>query len=178
MGNFYASVAVGRVDNDQLFTTLSQVPDRGVIANAQDGWTVFSSELLETQDERIMDQYGEALSRGGAPVLGIINHDDDILMVFLYQNGVRAGFANTDPGALSGTDSPPIIQGGDEFAALREGVSVNEIQSLLTKNYIFAVDAHLALVDLLGLPRDSVGFGYSYFSRGEFGQDGFVTFGG
>ncbi len=177
MGSFYVSMAVGRVESDQLAAALSEVTDRGVIADAQDGWTVFSSEKLETQDEQIMDLYGTTLSRSGAPVLGIINHDDDILMVFLYENGARTAFANTDPGNLTGLDSPPIVEGGEFLAALKVGVSVNEIESLLKTDHVFAVDAHEALAALLGLPPKSVGFGYAYFNRGEFGDKGFTRFG-
>ena len=131
MGNFYVSMAVGNLDTGQLQAALFQVPDRGVIAPTEGGWTVFSSERLETQDERVMDQYGTALSRGGAPVLGIINHDDDMLMVFLYENQARTAYANTNPGALSREDVPPIAQGGEALAALKQGISVDDIEALL-----------------------------------------------
>jgi hypothetical protein len=168
MGNLYVNIALNTSDRDRIAAVLADTQDRGVILAPENGWTILSSEALETQDERFVEQYGTSLSRGGVPVLAVMNHDDDILMVFLYQAGARTAFANTRPGYFADEDRPPVVEGVEALAWLADGVAAGDIADLLTRDHVFAVDAHGELARLLGLPAISVGFGYDRYRRDEF----------
>lgn len=177
MGNFYANLSIRTDKHDAVVAHLNNVPDKGVVAPAAEGWVSFSTEQIETQDEAVIDEYGAAFSRVGMPVFAVTNHDDDVLTVLLYQDDRRVGHINTNPGYFAGTDDPAIVEGADAFAALADSATPAAIQAWAQEDHLFAIEAHEALRNLLRLPPVSVGFGYKYFNRGEFGPDGFTRTG-
>lgn len=107
MGNFYVNISVKSGDRDAILSALPIAQDPGVIGPSENGWTVLSSAALDTQDHSVIETYCAALSaKVGVPVLGALNHDDDILMLFLYRDGGEAGHFNSSPGGFSRIDQP------------------------------------------------------------------------
>ena len=177
MGNFYANFCVRTEDAGEVAKFLADVADEGVVLPVQHGRALLSSRDLETMDGEIRDRYGARLSQGGTPVFFAANQDDDMLLVILYRDGACVAWADTNPGAWSGEDEPPKIEGADRLAGIGDGVDPADLAVLLTDEQVFAVDTHKALVRLLGLPDLSAGFGYRYWKDGEFGGDGHHEFG-
>lgn len=177
MGNFYVNIAVQSEDRDAIRNAIPMEEDPGVVGPAENGWTVLSSAALDTQDETVVETYGTGLSRAlGVPVLGALDHDDDILMLFLYRDGAEAAYLNTDPGNLTGEDLPPELRGLDAFADLA-GMTGTDMKALLLKPAVFAVELHHQIADAMNLPKYTAGFGFRYAERGEFPHLDLVSFG-
>ena len=177
MRNFYVNVAVRSEDRDAILNAIPMAEDPGVIGPAENGWTVLSSAALDTQDETVVETYGTGLSGAlGVPVLGTLNHDDDILMLFLYRHGAEVAFLNTDPGNLTGDDLPPELRGLDAFADLA-GRTEADMKALLLKPAVFAVELHQEIAKAINLPDYTAGFGFRYAERGEFPHLDLLPFG-
>ena len=124
-----------------------------------------------------MDEYGVALSRSlGTRVIGGTNHDDDALILWVFENGTDVAHLNTAPGALSGADLPAALRGVEHFAAVA-GQDDETMRALLLTLAVFAVEHHHQIVTALGLPEYSAGFGFRYAERGEFAHVNLVKFG-
>ncbi len=164
MGNFYVNLSVKSTDREALVSALPS-GDPGVVGPVEDGWTVLSSEALERQDPQVIERYGVKLSSElGVPVVGALNHDDDILQLYLFENGERTGFVDTDPGGLSGEDLPPRLENLDAFAALEGRIGVERLREGLLADVVFEFERHQQLTWPLGLPGYSAGFSYGDLS--------------
>ena len=167
MGNFYVNLAVRSDDQDQI---ASHVPkgDPSVLGPVVNGWTVLSSERLETQDEDILKDYGRRLSKAmNVPVIGTLNHDDDVLLVMLFHEGDLVSNYNSDPEYWTDGDGPPLIEGIAAFAEILD-VDAGQLTALLSTRPVFAVERHGELANLIGLPDYAAGFGHDDAKRDEF----------
>jgi len=182
MGNFYTNYTVATSD---VASVAAALQGRNALCTpALEGYVVVYDEASEHQDVDEIRVLTATLSAAvGAPVLGALNHDDDVLLLFLADGGAVVDDYNSSPGYFEDEDARPP-EGGDaaRLCALFGAESVAEVESILRRwddfsdepdvdppddVYIFEVERHSALVGALGLPVASVGFGYRYVSRGE-----------
>lgn len=137
--------------------------------------TVYDADC-DLQDEKKLRALAEDLSRElGCAALAVLNHDDDILMYMLYENGALLDEYNSTPGYFSGNEEDSGPRGGNAAELCRAmGAAENaqEVERILRRSgleddeFLFAVDRHEALARALGLPEFSIGVGYRYIHQG------------
>jgi hypothetical protein len=172
MGNFYVNFSVKRDDPERVAAALKGAGCRAFITPPTDGYVVVYEEQSDAQDEVAIARVGALLSRAAdAPVLAVLNHDDDILCYWLLEQGQVSDSYNSCPDYFGESDEEESDSGGDA-KRLCEALSVPTATAavdevLRSADYVFAIDRHTALAEGLGLPPCSVGLGYQYLENGE-----------
>ena len=177
MGNFYVNFSVKREETQPVVDTLKRARLKAIVTPPSQGFVVVSEQESDTQDTGAIEEVGSLLSREvGAPVLGILNHDDDILCYWLWDQGRLVDSYNSCPDYFGESVEEPLDRGGDAerlCEVLSAPRAVDQVDAILhADDYVFAIERHQALVKALGLSAHSVGCGYRYVGRGEI-PDGF-----
>ena len=103
--------------------------------------------------------------------MAILNHDDSVLMYFLYDRGDRKDSYNSNPSYFD--DGPSEPSGGDAAALCQVFGCTDEdaVRRILTavsgEDYIFENKRHADLASLLGHPEWSICFGFEQLANGE-----------
>ena len=172
MGNFYVNFSVQADDPRPIASILERAGRKAVVTPAFGGFVVAYEEQSDTQDTGAVAQVGSLLSREAhAPVLGVLNHDDDIFCYWLFEDGRLSDHYNSCPDYFGEPDPEEAEAVGDAqrlCEALAAPAAIDQVESLLHgENFVFAVERHALLATALGLPDCSVGLGYQYIGRGE-----------
>jgi hypothetical protein len=170
MGAFYVNYTVRSTDQKVVVTALAG--HRAYVSPPAGGAVVVFEEASEEQDVDVVRELGEQLSKAiKAPVLAVLDHDDDMLWYGLFEGGRCTDEYNSAPGYFDGSLEPPA--GGDSRKLCsvfgRRGHE-DEVASALradSETYVFAHERHAALVGALGLPAFAVGCGFTYIEEGE-----------
>jgi hypothetical protein len=168
MGNFYTNFIVRVSDQTAVASALQ---DRSAMVSlVENESVVVFDEESDSQDPEVLQSLGRFLSNQfHCPVLAIINHDDDVLIYSLFDNGEMIDEYNSSPGYFEGEDTPPSGGNAEKLCAAFKSVAVAEVRRILHDSELtFAIEKHQELVEALGLPTFSVGAGFDYISRGEF----------
>jgi hypothetical protein len=175
MGSFYVNFSVKDAEQKQVADALDRRGRRAIVSPAVGGYVVAYDEEAESQSTSSILAVGGLLSREmGRPVLATLNHDDDILCYWLFECGEVVDSYNSNPGAFEEEPGAPPWQAGDPeklCASLRPGADATAVEEVLRGEYIFAVERHERLAEILGLPSWSVGYGYTYVANGELGDE-------
>lgn len=172
MGNFYVNFTVKCDDPLRCASVLKQAGRKAVITPPLNGTLVVFEEESDSQDPQAIEAVGALLSRGlSAPVLGVLDHDDDILAYWLFEDGRLSDTYDSHPDYFNHTAKRPPA-GGDAqrlCAAFSVPAAAPRVDAILrdANGYLFAVERHEALVAALGLPEYALGMGYEYLSRDE-----------
>jgi hypothetical protein len=186
VGNFYVNFSVRTPDQQRVADVLRAAGRVAVVTPPHGGYVVACDEEADTQATEPVLRVGELLSREArAPVLAVLNHDDDILCYWLFEGGQLTDSYNSRPdyfGDGDGDGEPE--QGGDAgrlCTALGSAAAPAAVDALLRGEHVFAVDQHQQLAGLLGLPPWSAGLGYRYATEedleGEIGAGPFIRTG-
>ncbi len=170
MGNMYVNFSVKGTGQQQVADTLARAGRRAIVTPSQDGYVVVYDEEADRQVTRQILTVGCLISRElGYPVLAILNHDEDILCYWLFHGGECVDAYNSDPDLFKEDKGAPPWQDGNpaRLCAILEVGSVVSVEVVLRAHYMFATDRHRQLVQALGLPAWSFGYGYGYVVRGE-----------
>lgn len=174
MGNFYVNICVNELASTQLEAWLGAQLFPSYVGPELNGWVCFVSEPLDAQEQTIIHDFGSVLTKDSSRLaVTVLNHDDDVLVIEIFQNGARLAAYNSCPGYFTEDatedDWRPHLDDASAFAALKPGVTEQQIKQTLVEGEMsaFACDTHQAVVDLLGLPDYSVGEGFRYVSRGK-----------
>lgn len=167
MGNFYTSLVVRGAGPDEVVETMR---DRhAFVAFVGQDVFIFDKEC-ESQDPGTLAALGAQVSRAlSCSVLSVLNHDDDVLLLQLHSDGEPVFDYDSSPGYFNGEEHPPSLVNAK---ALSEafGASESAIHAVLASDddeYLFAGDRHERLYEVLGLPPQVVGYGFSYISEGD-----------
>ncbi len=134
MGTFFTNIHV-KSDNKKAvqdaLLTIEAVP--AYVSKPDNGWiSVFAYET-ESQDEESMKRICAGLSEHTkSGVIGTTNHDSDIFLYVLAENGVVVDEYNSCPGYFEGGDDPP--SGGDAPRLVKycvAGTDVSELENIL-----------------------------------------------
>lgn len=167
MGNFYTSFTVRGADQKSVVKAMSG--RKGAFSPTVNGYTVIWDEKCETQDESLIHSLGQKLSSAlAAPVLAVLNHDDDILWYALFDSKRKLDEYNSAPGYFEGEVTPP--SGGNAQLLTKTmapaAVSKSVDQVLRGTEYTFALERHSELLAVLGMPLFAAS-GYKYITDGE-----------
>jgi len=172
MGNFYVNFSVRGADQKSVANCLWSANRKAYVAPAANNVTMFYEEESDSQDQSAIEEVACRVSESlELPVFVVLNHDDSILVYWLYDKGELVDSYDSAPGLLDGEKNPP--DGGDAQALCKAfGVSGNlkKVRDILTTNrYTFAMDRHLDLASALslGLPHDYVLTGYRSIEHGQ-----------
>lgn len=179
VGNFYTNITLrgGRATQAAAVELLRSL-DREAYVTADDaGVVVVYDAQCEDQDVQILSDLARDLSRElDCVALAALNHDDDLLILELWEQGDGVDEYNSNPAATSDydalTEDDEGPAGGDP-EALAELFDVEDrtdgIEAVLTQpgNYTFAFMQHLALAKLLGIPEEFVVAGFNTLSSGD-----------
>lgn len=174
MGNFYVNFCVRTTNRDGVITALQQANRTAYISNVPEKYIVVCDKEADTQDDNEILNVGKLLSRElSAPTLGVLNHDDDILCYWLFENGVVTATYNSCPdclGEVVEADNPNIPYLCSVFGM---PALVDTLEEILEGDdeEIFAIEIHEALAEALQLPLWSVGIGFNYITKGELPLD-------
>jgi hypothetical protein len=175
VGNFYTNITLRSQDTDRITRALAEQHRTAFVAEPHGAFSVVYDEASEEQDPQVLDEAARRLSaRLDCAALAVVNHDDDVLWLGLYDRGQLLDEYTSAPGYFEGDDRGP--EGGDAERLCRalgaEGRAA-EVESVLRtpsgsdEGYTFEVERHQALVEALGLPVSSVGAGFTYIEAGE-----------
>ena len=179
MGNFYVNFSVKDVEPAKLAELFTKRGDTGFVGPEADGWTTVSTLNLELQDTAFNLECGNSVSATfETTVVGVLNHDDDVLLVDLFDEGTHDGQIVSNPGFFDGRDLDPLIRHSDQFNRVFGNTSIIKILDALNAEHVFAIELHREIAKALSLPSYSVGFGAAYAQRGEFAPmgDGLTAF--
>ena len=176
MGSFYTNITLKTADSEHVASALKQARRAALIAPAENGYTVVFDEASEKQDVEVLQSLATHLSRScGCPAIAILNHDDDVLMYWLYKSGELLDEYNSDPAYFDDAQEP--APSGGDWGSLSQAFGVTVDQGDLERvlrtaaseddAFAFATDRHRELASALGLPASAVGTGYTYLEEGE-----------
>lgn len=161
MGNFYTNITLRGADPAEVADVLRHAGRSAYVAPRHPGGTTVYDERCESQDPRLLGDLAASLSaRWACPALAVLNHDDDILALALYQAGELVGDYET--GHADGLRSARLCRTWGRRAA-------TPLVWLLLHGPrpVFEVTRHGWLARLLGLPPWSVATGFRYIEQGE-----------
>lgn len=184
MGNFYTNVTV-KAEFDSVVSVLRSRERRAYVASSH-GMVVVVDREADMQDIDVLASLALTLSAAlSAPTLAVLNHDDDVLLFGLYDNGSlvmeygwKKGSGNKVPPTERSTfiaevlrrfgtrprpaTPPPEIPGMGMVAR----ILLKALGVIGSRFMGFAV--HQRFVEDTGLPDESIGAGFNYVDRGDF----------
>jgi hypothetical protein len=176
MGNFYVNYTTRGPDREAVAQSLRSAERKAFVSPSVEGATVFFDEESDSQDDDVIRELGTRASEElGAPVLAVLNHDDDILAYWLFEAGQLVDEYNSWPGCFGDGDDMPV--GGDASrlcAAFGVAANAQQVDEVLrNEDYAFAFQRHTILAELLKIPSDYVclGYGYALEALGEGGTE-------
>ena len=176
MGSFYTNITLRTTDTGRVVSALRIAHRVALVSAPKQGCIVVCDEATEEQDLDVLRALTSLLSREcNCAALGVMNHDDDVLLYFLADAGTVVDEYNSAPAYFDpdgDPDTPP--SGGDPTIAARLfGASHHTLARILSEpgtddSFVFAMDRHRALAEALGTPTFCVGAGFTYLTEGEY----------
>jgi hypothetical protein len=192
MGNFYTNIVIGgRLD--EVVAALRSHGRDAYIGEFPENMVVVCDRKCDRQDLDELASLARTLSFDtGGPALAVLNHDDDFLLLGLYNgNGLVAeyGWSKIPQWGIPRTDRTAFVKRvrkafgtrpRDHAPQYPRVPGILRTLSLWILTWIgarwFAIEVHGRLAAEMGMPKASVGAGFEYVARGETpeGADGFV----
>jgi hypothetical protein len=186
MGNWYTNVAVKGAQQTDVVAVLEELGRRAYVTPETSGWIVVYDQQTDEFDLGILESLALTLStRLSCTALASFNADDDVLWLALYENGsLSTRYASSRKAFEDGSEFPSLPETAQVFARVFEKPAANrQVLRVLSKThgllgllglylktriaYVVEVQRHLDLATLLGMPRATVGLGYTYVNKGE-----------
>ena len=180
MGNFYTNVVVRGPSEDDVVATLASLGRTCFVAQT-DGFVFVYDQKADKQTAGVVESIALTLAtRLKCPALAALNHDDNVLLLWLYEpDGTETRFG-WGVGFEAGERSPGI----PEFAAeIRRvfGTTPGPVPEMPWKLRLlygmmlrlplsFAVLRHNRMMQLAGIPVPPTQLGYNYVYQGELSQ--------
>lgn len=162
--NSYVNFAVRGPGQAAIAECLRSAKRTACVGRSANGVTIFFDQASDRQDESIILALGKLASENlNAPVMAVLNHDDDVLAYWLFEAGQLVDEYSSCPDYAEYGDEPPA--GGDAgrlVAAFGVPARRAEVELILRdEDFIKEVDRHKALADLLRHPWPDVSMGLS-----------------
>ncbi len=169
MGSFYTSHTLRGPTQAEVLDFLKG--RTALVSRSENGCVTVLDEACESQDGELLADLAAMLSANfQCPVLALLNHDDDILYLELYESGEKTDEYNSSPGYFDEAAEDIGPSGGDanRLAQVFQVADVNKVEDALRNDtYVLAIKRHHDLALALGLPTCSVGTGFRYAASGE-----------
>ena len=196
MGSFYVNITANTAAKDAV-KCLKGKDASAYVMPTKDQQCVIYEEQCDTQDIAHMYELLMALtSEQDCSALGVLNHDDDMLYLTLWDNGehkaeLTVGYGPEEMDMNYELDEEGVPIGWSEETEEEEIVkkqyqkkqaetmsralatSFNmlnkqtDILQELISDFVFAIEVHGNLVEVLELPECSIGLGYNNINDGQ-----------
>ncbi len=128
MGNFYTNFAVRGDDPARVVEALRARGQSAYVTPASGGTIMVYDESTESQDKKVILKLGAELSTElGAPILAVLNHDDDVLRYWLFRGDSLVDEYNSFPGYFEEGGDEPSGGSADRLADFFNTAAVGEI---------------------------------------------------
>ncbi len=164
MGAFYESLAA-RAPREQVRKAVAAGYAAALLGPTRQGWTVAAPDSDGRLDDHLTPVAVELSADG--PVVCTTVHDDDDLLLQVYEGGRLVATYDSDPGYLEGRPGEPDVSEIDALAAALGVHDVAPLRAVLTGSYDVETDRLADAAPLLGLPPYVVLFGYDYAVDGD-----------
>jgi len=179
MGLFYANLTVYRPQRSALLTELRRLRREAFVSPTVHGHTVVFDKAIDEQDTRAIERLGQAVTKAlsCSALVGAL-HDDDVLYLWLFENGKIRDRYDSSPAYFDPHCSQPRPpEGGNAKLICRAFDSPDRqerVEQLLRADLLEGklpgipgeLERHAALAAELGLPRFVAGLGYSAIAGG------------
>ncbi|NCD24173.1 MAG: hypothetical protein EOL86_01075 [Deltaproteobacteria bacterium] len=181
MGTTYANITLKGPKARDILHELGNQGRCAFVSPTEDGLTTVYEMDSDEGEIRILTDLAEDLSGYfGCSALAVQAVDEELFRYWLYADGELLDTYRSPAPSLDGEGrSRPRAQGGKAellsqyFNSDASSEEINEILHCPDHDcgFTLAVDRHLSLVELLGLPMCSVGYGFCDLDSGEFPED-------
>lgn len=173
MGLFYTNLTVYQPERQALIDAIQRVNRNAFISPTYHGYTVVFDEACDNGGSSQIEELGTALTRElSCSALAAILHDDDVLYLWLFQNGKVTDHYDSLPQYFDPVAEPGHPEGGDSLLICdafdcshrRDRVETLLRASLLDDELPDVDDEltrHRTLATLLGMPEFVAGVCYS-----------------
>jgi hypothetical protein len=173
LGLFYTTFTIIGPDHVKVATALRNLRLSAFVSPTVDRYSVVYESKTEAQDFVEIEKLGKRLSGSfAAPVLAAALHDDDVLYLWLFQEGECCDFYDSlpqyfDPDAEPG--APEVGNGAMLCEACGCPSKIVRVETLLRANLLDdelpeipgELERHQALIKELGMPVFAAGITYS-----------------
>jgi hypothetical protein len=182
MGHFYVSTTVAGPSHAAIVHVLRQLYRQAYLAPTIRTYTVVYDAECDDQDTRVIHQFSALLSQTLAcSALTVLNHDDDLLVYMLYENGQLRDTYDSNPEWFRDHTSLPVGGNAALLCQTFQSPNVADVEHILRaptvneERYLFAIERHARLADLLALPPYAVGIGYEDIVEDNLAEDMDIT---
>lgn len=178
MGNTYANITLKGPQAQDILQELSDQGRLAFVSPTEDGLTtVYEMDSDEAGEDTLIDLAEDLSNCFGCPALAVQVMNEDLFRYWLYVDGELQDTYSSPSSSQS--EHQLESQGGDPESLMQHfnlEASVEEIGDVLhccdqDCDFPLAADRHLSLVELLGLPLCSVGFGFCDLDSGDYPED-------
>lgn len=172
MGAFYGNITVKGSGQEAAAKALAG--RKALVTPTLGQYTVVFDSVCDEQDTDAIQTLASKLSTELAcDVFALINHDDDVLVFFVFDKGRLIDSYNSCPSYFDfgSSEKPKPPTGGNAkllcglFGVQKE----QEVENILrSEKYAFQTERHQDLVEALGLPDCAVGAALASFERNEY----------
>jgi hypothetical protein len=173
MGHFYTNFSALESDRPKIIGVLKAMERRAFFAADREWCTIYDEET-ESQYHDSIQQLGQQLSQHlQSPVLGVLNHEDDVLEYWLFDRGIVLDHYNSWPGCYGQKGGQRPIGGNSSLLCELFGLPAlaDEIHGVLhEKKFVFAFERHIELAQILGLDPDLATIGFLDIRRSDISE--------
>ena len=178
MGNFYTNVVVRGPTEDEVAETLLGLRRTSLVVTHPAGFVFVYDAEADTQREGVVESLALALAtRLRCPALASLNHDDDVLLLWLYDRdgaetrfGSGVGFEDGEQPANAAAFAEQVrrVFGTREDPTPEAlGSSWQMRLAKLVAPRLFAFQRHEHILRRSGIPVTPALLGYKYVEQGE-----------
>jgi hypothetical protein len=181
MGSFYTNITLRTSQQASVVSALRSAGRTALVSRSVNNCTMVYDRETEDQDLDTLRDLADSLSETlRCPALAVMNHDDDVLIISLHEDGGLVDEYNSSPGYFD-TGPGEAPEGGDAKRLCKAfgATDVDAVEAALRAEnaaaggpgFVFETERHEALVNALGLPVIAVSTGFNYLEEGEYPPD-------
>lgn len=163
MGNFYTNLVIPSDEIDRVVGALDAAGRTAYVATTGGRTFVYDEECEQQNPDTLRDLAKSLAKNLGRPVLAALNHDDDVLWLALADGATITDVYNSDPAYFEDGGAAPEIHEVPRlckvFGVPERALEVTTLLRKTREDFVFEIDRHEKLLDLLGIsPIGLAGF--------------------
>jgi len=170
----------GFIEMGAAEVAMHQMADRTVLVGpvSDRPWLAVYDEASEDQDEAIVRTLAEQLSLIAGTAVGVLDHDSDVLHLWLCRDGALVDQFDSHPNYFAGALPGSPLLAGDELEEvaghperwrdlLVGGASPGQLRAIWDRKVVIAEEMLVEIASVLGWDRALSAVGFTYLDRGE-----------
>ena len=176
MGLFYTNMTLFRPERSAALAELRRLKRAALLSPSFEGHTVVFDEAIEEQNTEAIEELGKQITKAlSCAAMTAVLHDDDILYLWLFENGKLLDHYNSCPAYFDDSLNPEPTGGDSKLICRAFGRQdrTEQVEKLLRMD-VFSPESeipgeqerHAALAVELGMPPFVAGLCYSSIAGG------------